>query len=410
MGKVVSLRCKECKREYEPELRYFCEECFGPLEAVYAYDEIALSPEVFVDRVKTLWRYFELLPASDPEKVVDVGAGYTPLRSCDRLGEELGVKRLLVKDDTVNPTGSFKDRPASVAVTKAVEFGFEAIACPSTGNLAAAIAAHAAKAGLKCYILVPRDIEPEKIVQSATHGANVVSVNGTYDEVNRLAAVAMDRFGWACANINLRPYYVEGSKSIVFETCEQLGWNAPDHVIVPTASGGLLYATRKALNELVAVGLLDSFDTRLICAQPEGCSPIVDAFKRGSEIIEPVEHPKTIAKSLAIGDPGDGIYALRAVRQTRGTAEAAGDDEIVVAMRQLASKEGIFAEPAGAVTIAVLKKLIDDGFVSPDESIVCFVTGSGLKATELALRWARRAVKIEPDLSQLEEILAKWPG
>lgn len=402
---VKGLKCRECGKEYPPAKIYACEHCFGPLEVVYDLDVIELDRESFRNRPKTVWRYHELLPIHDKRKIVDLGAGYTTLHRCERLAEALGLRSLYVKDDTVNPTGSFKDRPAAVAVSKALEFGAEAVGCASTGNLAAAVAAHAAKAGLPCYVFIPADIEISKVLQAATYGARIVAVKGTYDEANRLAAQASEVYEWALVNINIRPYYVEGSKTIAFEVCEQLGWRAPDHIVVPAASGALLCAIRRGFSQFKKLELIDDGETRVTCAQPLGCSPIVSAFKSGAFDVEPIEHPRTIAKSLAIGDPGDGIYALRAVRESGGVAESASDREILEAILLLAKTEGIFAEPAGGVTIAVLRKLVELGTVSPDEEVVCCVTGSGFKATETILETVPKPVEVEPTLEALTSVI-----
>jgi len=372
---------------------------------VYDYDYVQLKKDSFSDRPKTVWRYRELLPIEDTSKIVDLGAGHTILHRCDRLAKSLGLKNLYVKDDTVNPTYSFKDRPATVAVSKALEFGAEAVGCASTGNLAAAMAAHAAKAGLPCYVFVPADTELDKTLQAATYGARVIAVKGTYDEANRLAAQASEVYDWAFANINIRPYYVEGSKTLAFEVCEQLGWRAPDRVIVPMASGALLCAIWRGFKEFERLDLINGLDTRLTGAQPEGCSPIVRALKSGSSDVQPIEHPSTIAKSLAIGDPGDGVYAVKAIRESGGTAESATDRETLDAIHLLAKTEGIFSEPAGGVTIAVLRKLVESGGISPDEEVVCCVTGSGFKAAETILESTPKPVEIEPTLEALAKII-----
>lgn len=314
---------------------------------------------------------------------------------------------MYVKDDTVNPTGSFKDRPATVAVSKALEFGYEAVGCASTGNLAAATAAHASKAGLPCYVFIPADTEIDKVLQASTYGAEIIAVKGTYDDANRLAAQAADEYEWALVNINIRPYYVEGSKTLAFEICEQLGWRAPENLIVPVGSGALLCAIWRGLKQFLELGLIDELKTRIFAAQPEGCSPIVDAFKSESEDVIPVEKPATIAKSLAIGDPGDGVYALQAIRESGGAAVSATDEEILKAIRTLGETEGIFAEPAGGVTIAVLEKLIESGLISSDEEVVCCVTGSGFKSSETLLKKARRPLVIEPSLEELSRAVKR---
>jgi threonine synthase len=376
------LRCRECGSEHEPARLSVCPECLGPLDAFYDYREVDWSEASLSRRPRSIWRYRELLPLLDPRKAVDLGAGFTPLRRADRLAKELGLEELYLKDDTVNPTYSFKDRPASVAVSKAMELGYGVVGCASTGNLAAATAAHSAKAGLPCYVFIPKGIEGTKVSQAIAYGARIIRVSGTYDEANAAASRAAERFGWALVNINVRPYYVEGSKSLAFEVCEQLGWEAPDHVIVPIGSGALLNAIAKGFGELRDLGLIEGQGPKISGAQGLGCSPVVDAFKSGRDYIEPVEAPNTIAKSLAIGDPGDGIYALRRIRDSGGRAEAASDAEIAEAIRLLGRTEGLFAEPAGAVTVAALKKLIAAGAVGRDERVVCYITGNGLKAPD----------------------------
>ncbi len=336
--------------------------------------------------------------------IVDLGTGYSTLHMCKGLADILGLKKLYIKDDTVNPTNSFKDRPSAVAVSKAKELGAKVVGCPSTGNLAAAVAAHAAKAGLPCYVFLPEDTELNKVLQAATYGARLIAVNGTYDEANRLAAQVAEEYGYAFANINLRPYYVEGSKTLAFEICEQLGWRAPDSIIIPMGSGALLLAIKRGFNQFKRLRLIDDRPIRLIGAQPTGCAPIVDAFKAGEEDITPIEHPDTIAKSLAIGDPGDGYYVLKAIRESRGFAESATDEEILEAIKLLARKEGIFAEPAGGVTVAVLKKLVTAGTFQPGETIVCCVTGSGFKSADTIQSVVNRPRVIEPSLEAFSKM------
>ncbi len=404
LERIKSLKCRECGQEYPLNKNYVCEECFGPLEIVYNYDSMGLNKDSFHDRSRTVWRYFELLPISNKKNIVDLGAGYTILHECTKLAKILGLKTLYVKDDTVNPTYSFKDRPATVAVSKALEFGAGAVGCASTGNLAAAVAAHAAKAGLPCYVFVPDDIELNKIVQASTYGARIVTVKGTYDDANRLAAQAAEAYNWAFANINVRPYYVEGSKTLAFEVCEQLGWEKPDHIVVPVASGALLCAIWRGFREFKHLDLIDDTRIRLTGAQPSGCSPVVNAFKSNAPKIDPVEYPDTIAKSLAVGDPGDGLYALKSIRESEGLAESATNLEILNAIELLAKTEGIFAEPAGGVTVAVLKKLVENGKISSDEKVVCYVTGNGLKTTETVLHGIPKPFEIEPNVDSLEKI------
>jgi threonine synthase len=405
MGKVKSLRCRECGKAYPPLKIYACEQCFGPLEVEYDYSLIELDQSSFEDRRRSLWRYFEFLPIASEKHIIDLGAGYTPLHKCDGLAKELGVRAVYAKDDTVNPTHSFKDRPASVATSKAVEFGVKGVACPSTGNLASAVAAHAAKVGMPCYIIIPTGLEREKVVQAMIYGARTIAIRGTYDDANRLATQIAEKYDLAFANIDLRPYYMEGSKTLAFETCEQLGWRPPDRIIVPTASGGLLYATWKGLQELREVGLVDEIKTKITCAQPEGCSPIVNAFKLNKSWVEPVESPSTVAKSLAIGNPSDGIYALKVIRASGGVAESATDGQIIDAMKLLARREGIFAEPAGAVTIAVLRRLVEEGEIAPDEEVVCFITGDGLKTADIVLSTMKEPITIEPTLDALMRVM-----
>lgn len=405
LGQVEALRCRECGKEYPPKKIYVCEDCFAPLEVTYDYESLHLERGTFRERPRDLWRYLELLPIADRSKVIDLGAGYTPLHKADRLGKIIGLKNLYIKDDTVNPTYSFKDRPVAVAISKALEFNAEAIGCASTGNLAAASAAHAAKAGLPCYVFIPADTEHNKIVQIAAYGANILAVNGTYDEANRLAMQVAEEYNWVFANFNVRPYYVEGSKTLAFEVCEQLRWDPPDHVIVPTGSGALLCAIGKGFDEFKKLGLIEDVKIKISCAQPKGCSPIVRAFKKGEDIVEPIEHPDTIAKSLAIGDPGDGAYAVKRVRDSGGLAESATDEEIIEAIMLLARTEGVFAEPAGGVTVAVLKKLVENGYVSSDERIVCYVTGNGLKTTEAIIDQIPRPIEIQPSLDQFRAVI-----
>ncbi len=407
MGNVQSLECRECGKEYAPTFRYVCDECFGPLEVKYDLASIKVTKETFAGRAKNLWRYFELLPLGEKSRIVDLGAGYTPLHKAERLAKRLGLKNLYIKNDTVNPTFSFKDRPASVAVSKALELGLSAVGSPSTGNLAAATAAHGARAGLPCYIFIPWDIEPTKIVQAATYGAEIVAIKGTYDDANKLATQAGEIYNIGIVNVNLRPYYVEGSKTLGFEVCEQLNWNAPDHVIVPTGSGALLCAIGRGFSEFETVGLIKENGVKITSAQPYGCSPIVDAIKQGTDAINPVEKPNTIAKSLAIGEPGDGVYAARTVHQTKGFGENCTDEEIVDAIRLLASTEGIFTEPGGAVSIAVLKKLVNAGKINADETVVCYVTGNGLKTPEVVAAPSTKPVAVDPRIEVLAQIIRR---
>ncbi len=397
---ISGLRCRSCGRLFPPEALYVCEWCFGPLEVVYDYDAIARR----VDRAHiaagpcSIWRYADFLPA-EPAGAVDLGAGYTPLVRADRLATELGLGELWLKDDTRNPTGSFKDRVASVALTRARELGFKVAACVSTGNLANSVAAHAARAGMECYVFVPADLEYTKITTTAVFGARVVAVDGAYDEVNRLCAeIVDDHEDWAFVNVNLRAYYAEGSKTLAFEVAEQLGWDLPDHVVVPIASGSLLTKVDKGFGELGLTGLVtDHRRVRISGAQAAGCAPVAQALADGQEVPTPVR-PATIAKSLAIGNPADGEAALEVVRSSGGSITIATDDEILEGMRLLARTEGIFAETAGGVTIACLRKLAHDGVVRPDERVVACITGTGLKTVEAFGDTAAPVAVIEPTL------------
>lgn len=404
MGSIRSLKCRECGKEYEPQFRYVCEECFGPLDVLYK--DVKVDRKTFELREKTYWRYFELLPIADKANVVSLNAGLTPLQYADKLGARLGLKSLYVKNDSVNPTFSFKDRPAGVAVSRAKETGLKAVGCASTGNLAAATAAHAAKAGLPCYIFAPSDIEHVKIAQALSYGAQFVAVEGTYDDANRIASIIGDSKGIGVVNINMRPYYVEGSKTLAYEVAEQLGWELPDSLIIPVGSGAMLNAICKGFEELHLLGLIDSpRRMKIIAAQPHGCAPVVDAFKRNSEEVIPVERPETIAKSLAIGDPGDGIYVLKRLKQYNGIAEEANDAEISDSILLLAQTEGIFTEPAGGVSIAVLRKLVEEGKIESDERTVCYVTGNGLKSTEAIIGLLPKLTAVKPDAAQVSAMI-----
>jgi threonine synthase len=384
-----------------------CAECFGPVEPAYDYDAIAaaVSRDTVAAGPASLWRYAPLLPAATEDRV-DLGAGFTPLRRAHRLGAELGLPNLWIKDETRNPTHSFKDRVVSVALTKAREFGFGTVACASTGNLAHAVAAHAASAGLRAVTFVPTGLESGKLAATAVYGATLIEVDGTYDDVNRLCGEASGEYPWAFVNVNLRPYYAEGSKTIAYETAEQLGWRAPDHVVVPIASGALLTRVGKAFRELHAVKLLDDEPAvRVSGAQGTGCAPVAQAFAGGDDDVRPVRYPDTLAKSLAIGDPADGPYALREVRSSGGAIGEATDAEIVDAVGLLARTEGIFAETAGGVTIAALAKLATAGVVRPGETVVAYVTGMGLKTLEAFGERFTPTAAIQPKLEALGELL-----
>jgi len=399
MAHVQALRCRECGREYDVAPIFTCEWCFGPLEVTYDYDAIrtAVSRESIAAGPLSIWRYHDLLPV-DRNPAVDLGAGFTPLVRADRLAAEIGLGEVWIKNDTTNPTNSFKDRVTAVALSKALEFGFKVAACASTGNLANAVAAHAAHAGLRSFVFVPADLEQGKIVTTAVYGGNVVAIDGNYDDVNRLCAELAGSYPWAFVNVNVRTFYAEGSKTLAFETAEQLGWEAPDHVVVPVASGSLLTKIRKGFDELHAVGLLDEEpEVRVTGAQALGCSPVATAWLGESDTIKPVK-PDTIAKSLAIGNPADGYFALDAVRQTGGGFAVVTDDEVRDAIRLLARTEGIFAETAGGVTIATLQRLAADGVVRPDERVVAYVTGHGLKTLDAVVGHVGPTATIPPTL------------
>jgi len=398
------LRCRECKKEYDSTFKYICDECFGPLDVHYHFPSI--TKDIFASREQTYWRYFELLPIIDKSNIVSLDAGMTPLVRAEKLGKEIGLNNLYIKNDSVNPTFSFKDRPAGVAISKAKEFGLGSVGCASTGNLASATAAHAAKANLPCYIFAPSDIEHAKIAQSLSYGANYIAVDGTYDDANRIAAQIGDTKGVGIVNINMRSYYVEGSKTLAYEVAEQLDWKVPDQLVVPTGSGAMLNAICKGFEELETVSLVDKVSKiHMNCAQPHGCAPIVDAFKNNSDDVIPVENPDTVANSLAIGDPGDGRYVLKRLKQYNGIAQESNNRETLDAILLLAKTEGIFTEPAGGVSVAVLKKMVEDGQIDKDETTVCYVTGNGLKATESIMEVLSRPEVMQPDVAKISAVV-----
>ncbi len=404
MPYVQGLRCRECAREYPAEALHACEWCFGPLEVVYDYAAIAnsITRGSIAAGPNTLWRYADLLPAAS-EGAVSLGAGMTPMIRADRLAAELGLGELWIKNDALNPTGSFKDRVVSVALTRARELGFKVAACASTGNLANSVAAHAAHAGMESVVCVPADLEPAKIIGTAVYGGRVVAVQGTYDEVNRLCGeLAAAHPDWAFVNVNLRTYYAEGSRTLAFEVAEQLGWQAPDHVVVPIGSGSQLTRIARGFAELHEVGLLvEAPHTRVSGAQAAGCAPVATAFAEGAGAVRPVR-PATIAKSIAIGDPADGGYALDVVRASGGAVGAVTDAEILQGIRLLARSEGIFTETAGGVTIATLARLAAEGVVRPDERVVAYVTGNGLKTIDAIAGACAPTVTVPPSLDAFE--------
>jgi threonine synthase len=420
---ATELVCRQCGKTVPLGPAYYCDDCFGPLEVTYDY--AAIREQVPRSEVASgppnIWRYAALLPIGggngglkpyatvrgghDPATAggategtrtapVDLGTGWTPLLKADNLGRALGLRDLWIKNDSVNPTFSFKDRNVAVATNAALEFGFDTLACASTGNLAGSVAGFAARAGLKSYVFVPADLEPNKLLTATVCGARLVTIDANYDQVNRLCTQIADQLGWGFANINLRPFYSEGSKTLGLEIAEQFGWEAPDAIVIPMGGASLLTKVGKALRELLEIGWLDRADTRLIGAQAEGCAPVVRAFRAGSDEVAPVI-PDTIAKSLAIGDPADGYYALQAIRETGGYAEAAEDEEIVEGIRLLARCEGIFTETAGGTVVAVARRLREQGVLNPDERTVLAITGNGLKTPEVIADGTKMAIHLE---------------
>jgi len=403
MSYIKGLKCKECGRKYPEEPLYVCEYCFGPLEVDYDYPEIKkkLTKELIASRAQNLWRYRELLPIDD-RPLVGLQSGFTPLIKADNLAQELGVEEIYVKNDSVcHPTLSFKDRVVSVAISKAKEFGFDTVACASTGNLANAVSAQAAQANMKCFVFIPTDLESGKIVASLIYAPQVVVVEGNYDEVNRLCTEVANKYKWAFVNINIRPYYADGSKTFVYEIVEQLGWRTPQHIVVPVAGGSLISKIWLGLHELQNLGLTDDVNTKIYAAQAHGCAPVITAIKENSEVIKPVI-PETIAKSLAIGNPADGYYAFKTVMDSGGWGEEVTDEEIIEGMKLLARTEGIFTETAGGVTVAVTKKLVESGRIPEDESIVISITGNGLKTQESVAGKTGQTIKIKPNINSFE--------
>jgi len=402
MSFARALRCRECNREYPLEALHVCEFCFGPVEVAYDYEGIAraTSRGRIAAGPNTMWRYADFLPV-DAASRIDLHAGFTPLVRSKNLAERLGLRELYIKNDTVNPTWSFKDRVVAVASSRARELGYTTLACASTGNLANSVSAHAARAGLKAYVFIPADLEQGKVLGSAIYAPTLVAVDGNYDQVNRLCTEVADKYPWAFVNINVRPYYAEGSRTLGFETAEQLGWRAPDHCVVPIASGSLFTKIYKGFKELEKVGLIDAVHTRMSGAQADGCSPVATAYREGSMNFRPVK-PQTIAKSLAIGNPADGYYALRQLAETGGSCASVSDDEVIEGMKLLAEAEGIFAETAGGVVIASLKKLVESGQIGRDELTVAYITGAGLKTQEAVADHVVPALHVAPTIDSFE--------
>jgi len=407
MSYVTGLRCRECGAESPVAPLHVCETCFGPLEVTYDYAGIGkvLTRELIESRPRNLWRYKELLPI-EGEPRIGLHSGYTPLVRAERLAAALGVQELWIKDDSVNhPTFSYKDRVVSVAMSKAVEFGFDTVSCASTGNLANSVSAHAARAGLDCYIFIPDDLEQGKVIGSTIYGPRAIAVRGNYDDVNRLCSEVADKYGWAFVNINVRPYYTEGAKTYGFEIAEQLGWKLPKHVVVPTAGGTILPKIARAFEELRQLGLVEG-ESKIYSAQAGGCAPVIHALHKNTDLLTPVK-PNTIAKSIAIGNPADGYYVLKAVRESGGWGESATDEEIVDAIKLLARTEGIFTEPAGGTTVAVTKKLIAQGRIPRNESIVISVTGNGYKTLEAVMGTVEQPFRIPARLGDFDELYAR---
>jgi threonine synthase len=403
---VAGLTCHLCGKQYPPTASWVCSECLGPLEVSYDYAAIkkVISRALIESRPRSLWRYLELLPVETPK--TGFNSGFTPLVKAERLAQELGVAEVYVKDDSVNhPTFSYKDRVVSVAATKAVELGFPVFGCASTGNLAGSVAAHAARLGLPCYVFIPHDLEPNKVLGAAIYNPTVVAVEGNYDDVNRLCTQIADRYGWGFANINLRSYYAEGAKSMGFEIAEQLGWRYPDHIVSPVAGGTLLPRIHKGLREFKEVGLVDGQLPKIHAAQPSGSAPVVRALEAGDEFPDPVK-PNTICKSLAIGNPADGFQVIKVVNETGGAGAMVTDAEILEGIQLLARTEGIFTEPAGGTTVAATRQLVKRGLIKSHESVVICVTGNGFKTAEVMQGHVQRPMSIGRSLADFERVVA----
>jgi len=403
-----SLKCKECGEEYELKATHVCEFCFGPLEVTYDYEALrrTVTRESIQAGPHSIWRYRPFLPV-ETDTPIDVGTGLTPLVQAHRLARRLGLKKLYIKNDAVNmPTLSFKDRVVSVALTRAKELGFTTVSCASTGNLANSTAAIAAHAGLDCCVFIPADLEAGKVMGTLIYIPTVIAVQGNYDQVNRLCSEVANTHGWGFVNINLRPYYSEGSKTLGYEVAEQLGWQLPDHIVAPLASGSLFTKIYKGFREFVDVGLVADKPVRFSGAQADGCSPIAQAYREGRNFISPVK-PNTIAKSIAIGNPADGVYAIDIARKTNGNIASVSDAEIIAGIKLLAETEGIFTETAGGTTIAVLQKLVEAGKIDPDETTVVYITGNGLKTQEAVQGYVGEPLTIEPKLDSFERALER---
>lgn len=410
MSFITGLECKECGARYRAGREFVCSDCFGPLEVTYDYEAIAraISPRELVKRPPNVWRLRELLPV-EGEPATGFHSGWTPLIPAARLGRALGLEELYLKDDSVNhPTLSYKDRVVSVALTRALELGYSTIGCASTGNLANSVAAHSARLGMRCLVFVPDSVEPAKIVGSGVYRPQIVRIRGNYDDVNRLCSEIGSQYPWGFVNVNIRPYYTEGAKTLGFEIVEQLGWRLPKHTVLPTAGGTLLPKVHKAYQELKNLGWVEG-ESRFYAAQASGCAPVIQALHSGSAQIKPVK-PSTIAHSIAIGNPADGPYVLDCLRKTGGWGEMATDEEILAAIQLLAETEGIFAEPAAGATLAVCKKLVDQGRIPRNESVVVAITGNGYKATDSIGARLDAAVHLSSSFSEFEEWYARSSG
>src|SRR5438067_11193171 len=408
MSYVLGLKCKECGHRVPVSAVHVCEQCFGPYEVEYDYAKMKghVTRASIAAGPRSLWRYRDLLPV-DGEPKAGLHSGFTPLKRATRLAAELGCRELWIKDDSCNyPTYSYKERVVSVAITKALEFGFDTVGCASTGNLANSTAAHAAQAGIRCFVMIPHDLEQGKVLGSLIFGPTLVRIRGTYDDVNRLCTEIADKYGWAIVNVNLRPYYTEGAKTFGFEIAEQLGWCLPQHTVVPTAGGTILPKVYKAYQEFVELGLVEDNQPKIYSARAAGCNPVVTAIHKGIDIIEP-QKPDTIGKSIAIGNPADGYYAYQVIKESNGWGESATDREIIDAIKLLAKTEGIWTEPAGGTTLAVTMKLIQSGRIPKDESIVVSITGNGLKTQEVVQNELPYPVVIDPKLSEFDALLEK---
>lgn len=402
MSFATNLRCRECHREYPLKATHVCEFCFGPVEVTYDYDGIrkSASRASIAAGPPSLWRYKDFLPV-EAENAIDIGAGFTPLVHAKNLGKLLGLNKLYIKNDTVNPTWSFKDRVVAVAASRARELGYDKLACASTGNLANSVSAHAAAGGMEAIVFIPHDLELGKVIGSSIYNPTLVKVRGNYDAVNRLCAELAGSYNWGFVNVNVRPYYSEGSKTLGFEVAEQLGWRAPDHCVVPIASGSLFVKIKKGFEELAKTGLIESTPTRMSGAQATGCSPVATAWREDSLTFRP-QKPDTIAKSLAIGNPADGYYSLVQLKETGGFCGSVTDPEIIEGMKLLAETEGIFGETAGGVTVATLKQLAEQGKIGADEVTVAFITGAGFKTLEAVAGALNAPLEIDANVESFE--------